>query len=112
MTENFVKTSGQDVVAVVGLSCRVPGASSSEAYWNLLAAGGEAVGEIPADRAVHVGARVGQGRTGRWGHGLRRCLLRGVATRSRGNGSPAATDAGTGVGSPRACGSRPVGGAW
>ncbi|MEV4225492.1 beta-ketoacyl synthase N-terminal-like domain-containing protein, partial [Streptomyces bobili] len=60
MTENFVKTSGQDVVAVVGLSCRLPGASSSEAYWDLLAAGGEAVGEVPADRAVHVGARVGR----------------------------------------------------
>ncbi|MEU9086119.1 type I polyketide synthase, partial [Streptomyces sp. NPDC048357] len=60
MTENFVKTSGQDVVAVVGLSCRLPGASSPEAYWDLLAAGREAVGEVPADRAVHVGARVGR----------------------------------------------------
>ncbi|MFI9445446.1 type I polyketide synthase, partial [Streptomyces avermitilis] len=58
MTENFVKTSGQDVVAVVGLSCRLPGASSPEAYWELLAAGREAVGGVPADRAVHVGTRV------------------------------------------------------
>ncbi|WP_426366740.1 SDR family NAD(P)-dependent oxidoreductase [Streptomyces sp. E-08] len=58
MTENFVKTSGQDVVAVVGLSCRLPGASSPEAYWDLLAAGREAVGEVPPDRAVHVGTRV------------------------------------------------------
>ncbi|MFJ2651552.1 type I polyketide synthase, partial [Streptomyces sp. NPDC087420] len=60
MTENFVKTSGQDVVAVVGLSCRLPGASSPEAYWDLLAAGQEAVGEVPADRVVHVGARAGR----------------------------------------------------
>ncbi|KIE26574.1 polyketide synthase [Streptomyces sp. MUSC 125] len=53
-----MKASGQDVVAVVGLSCRLPGASSPEAYWDLLAAGREAVGEVPADRTVHVGARV------------------------------------------------------
>ncbi|MEU0135859.1 type I polyketide synthase, partial [Streptomyces sp. NPDC006296] len=57
MTENFVHTSDQDVVAVVGLSCRLPGADSPEEYWDLLAAGREAVGEVPADRAVHVGAR-------------------------------------------------------
>ncbi|MFJ8795351.1 type I polyketide synthase, partial [Streptomyces sp. NPDC102462] len=58
MTEALVKASGQDVVAVVGLSCRFPGASSPEAYWDLLAAGREAVGEVPADRTVHVGERV------------------------------------------------------
>ncbi|WP_306332211.1 type I polyketide synthase, partial [Streptomyces sp. KL109B] len=58
MTENFVKTSGQDVVAVVGLSCRLPGASSPEAYWELLTSGREAVGGVPADRAVHIGTRV------------------------------------------------------
>ncbi|MDT0432941.1 type I polyketide synthase, partial [Streptomyces salyersiae] len=60
MAENFVKTSGQDIVAVVGLSCRLPGANSPEAYWNLLAAGREAVGEVPADRTPHVGTRVGR----------------------------------------------------
>ncbi|CAL9641592.1 SDR family NAD(P)-dependent oxidoreductase [Streptomyces sp. enrichment culture] len=60
MTEKFVKTSGQDVVAVVGLSCRLPGASSPEAYWDLLSAGRETVGEVPADRAAHIGARVGR----------------------------------------------------
>jgi acyl transferase domain-containing protein len=60
MPENFVETSGQDVVAVVGLSCRLPGANSPEAYWDLLAAGREAVGEVPADRVAHVGVRVGR----------------------------------------------------
>ncbi|MCX5078213.1 type I polyketide synthase [Streptomyces sp. NBC_00424] len=53
-----MKASSQDVVAVVGLSCRLPGASSPEAYWELLAAGREAVGGVPADRAVHIGTRV------------------------------------------------------
>ena len=60
MTENCVESSGQDVVAVVGLSCRLPGADSPEAYWDLLAAGREAVGEVPADRIAHVGVRVGR----------------------------------------------------
>ncbi|MFE5858725.1 type I polyketide synthase, partial [Streptomyces sp. NPDC056500] len=60
MTENFVNTISQDVVAVVGLSCRLPGANSPEAYWDLLAAGQEAVAEVPPDRTVHVGARVGR----------------------------------------------------
>src|SRR5215813_8168562 len=61
MTKNSVKSSGHDdVVAVVGLSCRFPGAGSPEEYWDLLSAGQEAVGEVPVDRAAHVGARVGR----------------------------------------------------
>ncbi|MFF8773510.1 beta-ketoacyl synthase N-terminal-like domain-containing protein, partial [Kitasatospora sp. NPDC015120] len=60
MTENFVESNGHDVVAVVGLSCRFPGASSPEAYWDLLSAGAEAVGDVPADRVSHVGTRVGR----------------------------------------------------
>ncbi|MBO3749331.1 acyltransferase domain-containing protein, partial [Streptosporangiaceae bacterium NEAU-GS5] len=61
MTKNSVKSRGHDdVVAVVGMSCRLPGARSPEAYWTLLSAGEEAVREVPADRAAHVGERVGR----------------------------------------------------
>jgi acyl transferase domain-containing protein/acyl carrier protein/phospholipid N-methyltransferase len=38
-------------IAIVGMSCRFPGdASSPEAYWQLLAAGIDAIRETPADR--------------------------------------------------------------
>ncbi|HEY9088384.1 MAG TPA: type I polyketide synthase [Anaerolineaceae bacterium] len=38
-------------IAVVGMSCRFPGgANSVDAYWKLLRAGTDAIGEIPADR--------------------------------------------------------------
>ncbi|MFD7533450.1 SDR family NAD(P)-dependent oxidoreductase [Streptomyces sp. NPDC059849] len=37
-------------IAVVGLACRFPGGESPEAFWDLLVAGGDAVGEVPADR--------------------------------------------------------------
>ncbi|WP_329500645.1 type I polyketide synthase [Kitasatospora herbaricolor] len=37
-------------VAVVGLACRLPGASGPQAFWTLLREGRDAVGEPPADR--------------------------------------------------------------
>ncbi len=37
-------------VAIVGLSCRFPGAPDPERYWELLAQGREAIGEMPEDR--------------------------------------------------------------
>ncbi|WP_338784234.1 SDR family NAD(P)-dependent oxidoreductase [Streptomyces sp. DG1A-41] len=37
-------------IAVVGMSCRLPGASSPQEYWNLLRAGVDAVGPTPAER--------------------------------------------------------------
>jgi myxalamid-type polyketide synthase MxaE and MxaD len=37
-------------IAIVGMSCRFPGAAGPEAYWRLLAGGGDAISEVPADR--------------------------------------------------------------
>ncbi len=37
-------------VAIVGIGCRYPGARSSQELWELLASGGDAVGEFPVDR--------------------------------------------------------------
>jgi len=37
-------------IAIVGLSCRFPGANSSDAFWALLRDGVDAIREIPADR--------------------------------------------------------------
>ena len=43
-----------DVVAVVGLGCRFPGAAGPEQLWELLAGGGDAIGGFPADRGWDV----------------------------------------------------------
>jgi polyketide synthase 12 len=37
-------------IAVVGMSCRVPGAPDPAAFWRLLQAGSSAISEVPADR--------------------------------------------------------------
>lgn len=37
-------------IAVIGMSCRFPGARNPEEFWQLLLKGSDAVGEIPADR--------------------------------------------------------------
>uniref|UniRef100_UPI003D748FE3 type I polyketide synthase n=1 Tax=Streptomyces sp. bgisy032 TaxID=3413773 RepID=UPI003D748FE3 len=39
-----------EAIAVVGLSCRLPGAGNPEAFWELLSTGTCAVTEVPADR--------------------------------------------------------------
>ncbi len=38
------------VIAVVGISCRLPHAPGPQAYWQLLAEGREAISELPAER--------------------------------------------------------------
>ncbi|HEX8704281.1 MAG TPA: SDR family NAD(P)-dependent oxidoreductase, partial [Myxococcaceae bacterium] len=46
------RTSGEDEpIAIIGVGCRFPGgASSPEAYWELLRSGKDAIGEVPSDR--------------------------------------------------------------
>ncbi|MEU8824614.1 type I polyketide synthase [Streptomyces sp. NPDC048636] len=41
---------GQDAVAVIGMSCRVPGAEDVRSFWRLLKAGEHAIADGPADR--------------------------------------------------------------
>ncbi|TQM85574.1 acyl transferase domain-containing protein [Saccharothrix saharensis] len=43
-------TNLDDTVAVVGVSCRLPGATDPAAFWRLLRDGRDAVTEVPADR--------------------------------------------------------------
>ena len=43
-------------IAVVGIACRLPGASSSLAFWRLLCAGEDAVADIPGRRLEFAGA--------------------------------------------------------
>ncbi|MBF0099469.1 MAG: acyltransferase domain-containing protein [Desulfobacterales bacterium] len=37
-------------IAIIGMACRFPGAENSDAYWQLLANGREAIVEVPPDR--------------------------------------------------------------
>ncbi|HKT84232.1 MAG TPA: beta-ketoacyl synthase N-terminal-like domain-containing protein, partial [Solirubrobacterales bacterium] len=41
---------GGSLIAVVGMSCRLPRAPDPEAYWRLLVAGEDAISELPAER--------------------------------------------------------------
>ena len=50
-----VEEQGQEPVAIVGMGCRFPGGVSSPGeLWELLAAGGDSVGEFPADRGWNI----------------------------------------------------------
>ncbi|MFF4402713.1 type I polyketide synthase, partial [Streptomyces sp. NPDC001480] len=46
--------SAHEPVAVVGLACRLPGASGPDAYWNLLVEGRSAITDTPEDRRTGV----------------------------------------------------------
>ena len=49
-----------DAIAVIGLSCRFPGAPDPDAFWRLLRDGGDAVREVPPERSeLGVGVRAG-----------------------------------------------------
>jgi acyl transferase domain-containing protein/acyl carrier protein len=46
-----VEGARHEPIAIVGMSCRVPGgAEDADAFWNLLTEGKDVVGEVPADR--------------------------------------------------------------
>jgi amino acid adenylation domain-containing protein/non-ribosomal peptide synthase protein (TIGR01720 family) len=40
----------QEPIAIIGLSCRFPGADTTEAFWELLLNGGDAIREVPSQR--------------------------------------------------------------
>jgi acyl transferase domain-containing protein len=44
------KLSGKEPIAIVGMSCKFPGASNLEEYWHLLSNGVDAVSEVPKSR--------------------------------------------------------------
>ena len=48
--EAVVRERSTEPIAVIGLSCRFPGANSVEAFWQLLQQGTDAISEVPADR--------------------------------------------------------------
>ena len=45
-----ISESSSDPIAVVGISCRFPGASTVSDYWKLLEQGRESIREVPAER--------------------------------------------------------------
>ncbi|MET8540798.1 polyketide synthase, partial [Kitasatospora sp. NPDC004799] len=61
----------EEAVAVVGVSCRLPGADGPEAFWAMLREGRSAVGEVPAERW----GRTLDGRAARYGAFLERVDL-------------------------------------
>src|SRR4051812_23516153 len=43
-------SSSDHAIAIIGMSCRLPGAADHEAYWSLLCRGDSAIHEAPRDR--------------------------------------------------------------
>ena len=56
MFDGSHKDGVQEPVAVVGMSCRLPGAGDPDEFWQLLRTGTDAVAEVPADRWPREGA--------------------------------------------------------
>ncbi|MGZ3146191.1 beta-ketoacyl synthase N-terminal-like domain-containing protein [Lentzea chajnantorensis] len=49
-TPDHAAATARDGIAVIGLSCRLPGAANPDAFWELLVTGSSAVTETPATR--------------------------------------------------------------
>ena len=45
-----LKAAQHEPIAIIGMGCRFPGAETPAAYWQLLANGVDAIGEVPRDR--------------------------------------------------------------
>ena len=45
-----LRSAKSEPIAVVGMACRFPGAHDADAFWDLLARGGDAITEVPPDR--------------------------------------------------------------
>src|SRR2546429_3800015 len=55
---------GNGMIAVIGLACRLPGASDPEAFWNLLCGGASAIGPVPRGRWDDIDRNQAVGRGG------------------------------------------------
>ena len=49
-TTGFTRPSADEPIAVIGVSCRLPGSESADAFWQLLQDGRDAIGPVPVDR--------------------------------------------------------------
>jgi len=51
----------KDAIAIVGMSCRFPGANNAEEYWNLLAEGRNPIRPFPVERSELLGKNTADG---------------------------------------------------
>ncbi|KAI9714707.1 MAG: Type I Iterative PKS [Chrysothrix sp. TS-e1954] len=61
-----------DAIAVIGISCKFPGADGPDEFWQLLTKGSSMVEEVPPDRwPPKISSRGGSGKGGFWGNFIR-----------------------------------------
>ncbi|MER5771997.1 type I polyketide synthase [Streptomyces sp. NPDC001985] len=69
MSSTSAGDAADDSIAVVGMACRLPGAPGPGAFWEMLAAGRDAVRPAPPDRAAGLGGLGAAGGPGGVPHG-------------------------------------------